>query len=91
MDKVEEKIERECCRIARQAGWVAVKMEKDGHKGIPDRLFLHPSGVFFMVEFKKDTKQKPRPEQMIWLERFRGHAQMIGSVPDFQRLLSTFL
>ena len=33
-------LEQQCCNIARQKGLVAVKLEKNKHKGIPDYMFI---------------------------------------------------
>lgn len=81
-------MERQCRALARTHGWVAWKNEKNGNKGIPDDSFLHPDGRFFLIEFKKDEKQRPRPEQALWLQRFPTTAFLIGSVKAFCELLS---
>lgn len=87
MKQEEKALEIECRAIARANGWAAWKNEKNGCKGIPDDSFLHPDGRFFLVEFKKDKKQRPRPEQITWLSRFPTIAHLIGSKEDFCRLL----
>lgn len=83
METREKILENQCSRMARAAGWTAVKLEKNGHKGIPDRLFLNPDGRYVLVEFKKDEKQKPRPEQQTWLGKFQKHAHLVGSLQQF--------
>lgn len=80
-------LERECRALARRNGWVAWKNEKNGNKGIPDDSFLHKSGRFLLVEFKKDAKQRPRPEQQLWLDAFPNTAYLIGTKEDFCKLL----
>lgn len=87
MKQLELEFEKACRQYARARGWVAWKNEKNGNKGIPDDSFLHPDGRFLLVEFKKDTKQKPRPEQQIWLNRFKGIAHLVGSFDDFKKIL----
>lgn len=87
MQHEELTLERRCREHARRAGWIACKLEKNGHKGIPDDLFISPEQTCFLIEFKKDPKQKPRPEQAVWLARFSKIAHLIGSFEEFCRVL----
>lgn len=87
MRQNERILENECKRIARTHGWVCVKLEKNAHKGIPDDLFLHPDGRYHLIEFKKDEKQKPRPEQIVWLEKFPMTSHLVGSMEAFLAVL----
>lgn len=80
-------LERKCRAHARAHGWVCCKLEKNGCKGIPDDLFISPDQVAHLVEFKKDERQKPRPEQVLWLERFSKIAHLVGSFDEFCRVL----
>ena len=41
-----------------------------------------------LVEFKKDEKQKPRPEQALWLAKFPNIAHLVGTFEDFCRVLN---
>ena len=81
-------LERRCRNYARALGWVCCKLEKNAHKGIPDDLFISPSQECFLIEFKKDEKQKPRPEQAVWLARFSKITFLIGSFGQFCRVLN---
>lgn len=87
MQHEELTLERKCRACARQNGWVCCKLEKNGCKGIPDDLFISPSQVCYLVEFKRDEKQKPRPEQAVWLARFSKIAHLVGSFEEFCRVL----
>lgn len=80
-------LEKICRNFARLHGFAAWKNEKNGNKGIPDSSFLHPDGRFFMVEFKKDDKQKPRPEQVLWLEKFPKTCFLISDFEAFEKLI----
>lgn len=80
-------LEKECRNIARRAGWIACKLERNGNKGIPDDLFISPNGRCVLIEFKKDEHQRPRPEQKLWLERFPRLAHLIGSREQFLKAL----
>ena len=87
--KTEElNLERRCRAHARANGWIACKLEKNGHKGIPDDLFISPEQTCFLIEFKKDTKQKPRPEQVVWLARLSKIAHLVGSFEEFCNVLN---
>ena len=88
MEYKELELERRCRAHARANGWVCCKLEKNGHKGIPDDLFISPEQTCFLIEFKKDTKQKPRPEQAVWLARFQKIAHLVGSFEEFCDVLN---
>lgn len=87
MEHKELALERRCREYARANGWVCCKLEKNGCKGIPDDLFISPDQVCYLVEFKKDEKQKPRPEQAVWLARFSKIAHLVSSFDEFCRVL----
>ena len=60
-------LEQECCNIARQKGLVAVKLEKNKHKGIPDYMFIQEGGKCLFVEFKRpDGGGVVSEEQRFW-------------------------
>lgn len=83
----EFEFEKRCRTAARLAGWVALKLEKNGHKGVPDDLFVSPDGRCVLIEFKKDTKQKARPEQVLWLRKFPELCHLIGDEKTFREVL----
>ena len=85
MQHEELTLERRCRAHARANGWVCCKLEKNGCKGIPDDLFISPNQVCHLVEFKKDEKQRPRPEQAVWLARFSKISHLVGSFEEFCR------
>ena len=87
MQHEELTLERRCRAYARARGWVCCKLEKNGNKGIPDDLFISPNQKCILIEFKKDEKQKPRPEQAIWLARFSKISHLVGSFEEFCRVL----
>lgn len=88
MEAKELQLERQCRSYARAKGWVCCKLEKNGCKGIPDDLFISPSQECMLIEFKKDERQKPRPEQTIWLAKFSKIAHLVGSFEEFCRVLN---
>ena len=73
-NKSELILEQECCNIARQKGLVAVKLEKNKHKGIPDYMFIQEGGKCLFVEFKRpDGKGVASGEQLFWA-KFLGYS-----------------
>lgn len=89
MMREELELENKCRAYARTNGWVACKLEKNGNKGVPDDLFISPREVCLLVEFKKDGKQKLRPEQKLWRERFPHIVHVISDFGAFTALLSS--
>ena len=53
MKHTENDLENICCNYAREHNIIAVKLEKNGHTGIPDRVFIKRGGGSIFVEFKK--------------------------------------
>lgn len=89
MKKSEKKLENDCCQIARKKGLVAVKLEKNGHKGIPDRLFIKQGGQSIFVEFKRpDGNGIVAPEQKVWKEFIGDSHFFCSSIDEFQEILA---
>lgn len=84
MKHEEREFERRCVAHARRKGWDAWKNENNGNKGIPDYSFLHPSGRFVMVEFKRSATAKIRPEQVTWQQK---HPTVVFFCWDFETFL----
>ena len=84
-------LEQECCNIARQKGLVAVKLEKNKHKGIPDYMFIQEGGKCLFVEFKRpDGKGVASDEQLFWA-KFLGYSQrFIDNEEEFEGNLNEF-
>lgn len=87
MQHEELTLERRCRAYARANGWVCCKLEKNGNKGVPDDLFITPDEKCVLVEFKKDERQKLRPEQRIWRERFPNLVHVVCSFSAFENLM----
>ena len=89
MNKSEKKLENDCCMIARAKGLAAVKLEKNGHKGIPDRAIIGRGGKTIYVEFKNpEGTGVISPEQKAW-KKFLGYsAHFISDVEEFKKLIS---
>lgn len=89
MNKSEKKLENDCCMIARAKGLAAVKLEKNGHKGIPDRAIIGRGGKTIYVEFKNpEGTGVISPEQKAW-KKFLGYSDyFISDVEEFKKLIS---
>lgn len=68
----ESSIEKPVCAYAKARGWLVWKLTVVGWVGLPDRIFLKPTKVFF-IEFKAPG-QKARPIQL----RIHGKLRAIG-------------
>ena len=89
MNKSEKKLENDCCMIARAKGLAAVKLEKNGHKGIPDREFMMRGGQSIYVEFKRpDGSGIISPEQKVWAEFIGNPHFFCSSVDEFLEILT---
>lgn len=87
----ERKLEIDCCTYARQKGIIAVKLEKNRHKGIPDYMFIAEGGITMFVEFKRpDGKGVVSDEQNYWA-KFLGYShRFIDDFEDFKERLDWF-
>ncbi len=90
--EAERKLEIACCTYARQKGIIAVKLEKNAHKGIPDYMFIAEGGATMFVEFKRpDGRGVASDEQSYWAE-FLGYShKFIDNFEDFKKRLDVFL
>lgn len=87
MKQEEKELENKCRIFARTKGWTAAKMEKNGHKGMPDDVFISPYGKCLFVEFKKDKDAFIRPEQHIWEKRYPNLVTICYDFEDFKKLI----
>ncbi len=87
----ERKLEIACCTYARQRGLIAVKLEKNAHKGIPDYMFIAEGGTTMFVEFKRpDGRGVVSNEQKYWAE-FLGYShKFIDNFEKFKKKLDNF-
>ena len=92
MNRSERKLEVECCNIARKFGLAAVKLEKNGNKGIPDYLFIKRGGRSLYVEFKKPGGGGVvSAEQQFWAVFLGDSHAFVDSVGEFEKVIVDFL
>ena len=59
---LEKQIEAKVCDYAKSKGLLAYKFTSPARAAVPDRMFIHPDGAVFFIEFKRKG-QKPTPAQ----------------------------
>ncbi len=91
--QLEARLERQAVTHARKRGIDSIKLNLQGRRGWPDRLFLLPRGRPLFIELKRVGK-KLRPDQE------RVHARLkppgykiftIDDLDDFRRILKRAL
>lgn len=60
----ESKIEKEVSKYAEDKGWLVFKFSSPGQKGVPDRVFMRNSILFF-IEFKGTKKNLRKLQEYI--------------------------
>jgi hypothetical protein len=91
MNRSERKLEVECCTIARKLGLAAVKLEKNGNKGIPDYLFIKKGGRSLYVEFKRPGGGGViSAEQRFWADFLGDSHVFVDSVDKFLLVIGEF-
>lgn len=69
---LEKKIEEKVCLHAKERGMLVYKFTSPNRAAVPDRMFIHPTGHVFFIEFKA-TGKKPTPAQEREHTRLKGH------------------
>lgn len=84
-------LEQQCCNIARQKGLVAVKLEKNKHKGIPDYMFIQEGGKCLFVEFKRpDGGGIVSEEQRFWAKFLEYSHRFIDNIDQFECVIECY-
>ena len=60
----EVKVESKVCKYAESLDWLVFKFCSPNNKGVPDRIFMRQSVVFF-IEFKKERKPRTKLQKFI--------------------------
>jgi len=90
MKRDEYELEQRCCDYARSHGIAAVKLEKNGNRGIPDYMFIQEGGKCLFIEFKKPTGGILSKEQKFWLEFLGESGITCNNFDDFVELIKEF-
>ena len=89
---LEKKIEAAVKEYARSRGWLAYKFTSTAHIGVPDGLFISPTGRVIMIEFKQ-TGKKPTPMQQREIDRINQHhilAMVVDSVDQGREVIDAY-
>ncbi len=87
MKHTETQLEKDCCNFARSKGLAAVKLEKNGNKGIPDYMFIQEGGRTLFVEFKRpDGRGVLSPEQKFWFKFLGYSCALVEDLELFKKL-----
>jgi len=84
----ESEIERYFVKRVKEAGGFSFKFISPGVRGVPDRIAILNSSVYF-VELKAPEKV-PRPEQLRMHKRMRAHGadvRVLSSKEDVDKLI----
>lgn len=89
---LEKEIETKVKEYARSKGWLAYKFTSPGHAFVPDGLFISPSGLVVMMEFKQLGK-KATSGQLREIQRINEHkvlAVVVDSVEKGKGLIDAY-
>ena len=89
---LERDIEKAIKEYARSRGFLAYKFTSPGHIGVPDGLFISPTGFVIFVEFKQ-TGKKPTAMQQRAIDRINQHgvlALVVDSVEQGRGLIDDY-
>lgn len=78
----EKSIEKKVCEYAAKRGCYVRKYTSPARRGVPDRIFITPTGHVFFIEFKSRGKQ-PTELQMKEIEllrKVRADVEVVDSV-----------
>lgn len=89
MKKEEHELEQLCCKWARKNKMIAIKLEKNGHTGIPDRLFDNGIKNCY-VEFKNTNGGVVSEEQKNFASFFKGRHFFIRDFDTFVYEMTNF-
>lgn len=93
VNPLEREIEKKVCKYAESKGIWQRKIISPSHNGLPDRIFMLPSGTVFFIEFKRKG-EKPTPMQLREHEKIRqnnGLVWVIDNVEDGKKLIDGLL
>lgn len=87
----ESKLQRDCLRLAKGRGVLAVNIHGGGwtNKGFPDLLLFH-DGRCVAVELKADSGYEVQPDQIVWRNRLTRQGichRIVRSLDEFGELL----
>lgn len=61
----EKTVEQRAYAYAKSEGCWHAKFKSAQNRGVPDRLFITPSGTVFFIEFKKPKKKASKQQKLV--------------------------
>ena len=88
----EAQIEKYVVEYAINLGCYVRKFSSPNHRGVPDRLFLSPSGVVFFIEFKAPGKVPTalQLKEMNLINNRQGNAHWVDSATDGKKIVDLY-
>lgn len=83
LNPLERDIEKRVCDYAKSLGMLCYKFTSPAQSHVPDRIFITPSGVVFMIEFKRKGK-KPTPAQEIEIAKIRATGVVVFVIDNVE-------
>ncbi len=85
---LESDIEKKVVLHAKKTGWLPFKLNLQGNRGWPDRLFIYPGPFFVFIEFKAKGK-KPTELQEHRMAQLRNMGIVALWYDDAQEAMDT--
>jgi len=89
---LERDIEKKVVTYAKSLGMLCYKFTSPACRSVPDRIFFTPSGVAFLIEFKR-MGEKPTPAQTVEILRIRAKRVsvfVVDNVAYGKKVLNSF-
>lgn len=81
---LEKEIESKVCEYAKVRGFLVYKFTSPNRRSVPDRMFVHPAGHVFFIEFKREGAKPTVPQEREHV-RLRGHNVDVYLVDNAER------
>jgi len=85
----EQKLESAVVAYARERGILTYKFVSPAHRGVPDRVFIWPTGIVLWVEFKAPGK-KITPLQARTIEKMIRQGCLVAVVGNLAAAFAVF-
>lgn len=88
----ESVIETSVSVYAKGKGFYVRKFKAPGNRGVPDKIFLSPSGKWFTIEFKAPGKEttKLQRRELDFIEKNKGNAFVCDNVAYGKEIIESF-
>lgn len=86
---LERTIEKFVTKYAENKGFLTFKFTSPAHRGVPDRMFITPSGKIFFLEFKQKGRKPTKLQDYIFNNMRQYHLQVkvIDDIIDGRKII----